>query len=156
MELLPNTRLSPCPSCAELIRAGTSRCPHCDKDMSDGTGSVMCSLALLSASLTLAGCIWQAQPLYGVPDTEGGPTSESSGESSGGESSGSTTAPTTSGTMGGTEGTTGGTTTDGTGTSGGTSGTTDGSGTDGSSGTTGMTTGTSDQPLYGAVDPPNG
>lgn len=148
MVLLPNTRLTPCPSCAELIRAGADRCPHCDKDMSEGAGSMLCSAALLWTSLTLSGCVISA--VYGVPTTtevsaSGGETdTDTQGESSG---EGTTTEPTSSGTMGGTEGqTTTGPTTGMTGTT----GTSDGSG---SSGTTAQTTGTSDQPLYGAVDP---
>jgi hypothetical protein len=155
MVLLPNTRLSPCPSCAELIRAGSHRCPHCDKDMSDGSGMMLCSAALLWAGLTLSGCMISA--VYGVPTTSETVSAGSGGETdtaseSSGDGEGTTTGPTTSGTMGGTEGqTTTGPTTGMTGST----GTSDGSGTDGSSSGTG-TSGTSDQPLYGAVDPPNG
>lgn len=155
MSLLPNTRLSPCPSCAELIRAGTARCPHCDKDMSDGSGMMLCSAAaLLWTSLTLSGCMISA--VYGVPTTSETVSDGSSGATdtegeSTGDGQGTTTAPTSSGTMGGTEGeTTSGATTGTTGSTG-TTGTTDGSGTDGTSSGTGT-----DQPLYGAVDPPNG
>lgn len=144
MTLLPSTRLSPCPSCAELVHAGTRRCPHCAKDLFEGAG-MMCSAMLLS--LALSGCMISA--VYGVPTSSdtisGGSTSgatDTEGESTGGESTGSesegtTMAPTTGGTTGtGTDATTTGGTT-------GTSGATEGTG----------TSGTSDQPLYGVVDP---
>ncbi|MCY1055170.1 hypothetical protein [Nannocystis sp. SCPEA4] len=92
MALLPETRLSPCPACAELLHAGSGRCPHCGASLSEWAGSLGAA-ALLFTSLSLSGCLVTA--LYGGPATE----SDSSFTSGNGTS---TTTGTTTGTTSGT------------------------------------------------------
>ncbi|MBZ5710841.1 hypothetical protein [Nannocystis pusilla] len=128
MTVLPETRLSSCPACAELLHAGSGRCPHCGASLSEWAGSLGAA-ALLFTSLSLSGCL--ASAVYGVPATEsdssftsGNATSTTTGTTTG-TSTGSG-APTT-----GTAPTTGAssTSTTATGTTGATTGDTDTAGT---------------------------
>lgn len=143
MALLPRTRLSPCPACAELVDAAERRCPHCARSLSEGAG-LWCAAALLLSSAALAGC---SQALYGVPTTSDTWVTTGEATESGGATDGAST---TSGPSGGTSaGTgTGGEATTGTGD--GTTGTGDSTGD--SSGATGSAT--TFEPLYGVVEPP--
>lgn len=139
MALLPRTRLSPCPACAELIDAAERRCPHCAKNLFEGAG-LWCAAVLLLSSAALAGC---SQALYGVPTSSDswvttGEATESSGATDGASTTTGPTSETTAAT--GTEGEA-------------TTGTSTGDSTGDSTGSTGPAT-SSGEPLYGVVEPP--
>ena len=149
MALLPSSRLTPCPACDELVLAGSARCPHCDKNLSERTGTT-CSAALLWSTLSLSGCVVTA--VYGVPTTDTTTTTTAATDSDSTlatEGTSGSTAPTSSATGTGTDSAT----ETGTGSSG--TGQTDtGSSGSGSSGS-GSSGSTTVEPLYGAAMDPD-